>query len=167
MLLFPEYFAGGKAEADAEIEEQIEVEQNSEIEGADEDYVYSDDFELSDGELSDIEDDDEINMYVEKNRDLNPDLPETVTLLETSWGSKVYLVGTAHFSAESQEDVAKVTEIIHIILPLEKQVLMHVHKVLSHRISAFFNVRHSLFSENPVKAENVFRFSVNYKEGKI
>ncbi|XP_052259857.1 traB domain-containing protein-like [Dreissena polymorpha] len=98
---------GGKAEADAEIEEQIEVEQNSEIEGADEDYVYSDDFELSDGELSDIEDDDEINMYVEKNRDLNPDLPETVTLLETSWGSKVYLVGTAHFSAESQEDVAK------------------------------------------------------------
>lgn len=36
-----------------------------------------------------------------------PDLPETVTKLETLHGSKVYVVGTAHFSVESQEDVAK------------------------------------------------------------
>lgn len=36
------------------------------------------------------------------------DLPETVTVLETSHGSKVFVVGTAHFSKESQEDVAAV-----------------------------------------------------------
>jgi pheromone shutdown protein TraB len=29
-------------------------------------------------------------------------------VLDTGWGSKVYLVGTAHFSEESQQDVAKV-----------------------------------------------------------
>ncbi|XP_045111727.1 traB domain-containing protein-like isoform X2 [Portunus trituberculatus] len=34
------------------------------------------------------------------------DLPDTVTRLNTSEGSAVYLVGTAHFSRESQEDVA-------------------------------------------------------------
>lgn len=35
-------------------------------------------------------------------------LPDTVSLLTTPDGGKVYLVGTAHFSMESQEDVAKV-----------------------------------------------------------
>ena len=35
-------------------------------------------------------------------------LPDTVTKLETPEGCKVYVVGTAHFSKESQEDVAKV-----------------------------------------------------------
>jgi len=41
-------------------------------------------------------------------------LPETVTLLTTSDGGKLYLVGTAHFSVESQNDVSKVTNyIIH------------------------------------------------------
>lgn len=35
-------------------------------------------------------------------------LPDTVSLLTTPEGGKVYLVGTAHFSMESQEDVAKV-----------------------------------------------------------
>ncbi|XP_042901587.1 traB domain-containing protein isoform X2 [Parasteatoda tepidariorum] len=35
------------------------------------------------------------------------DLPNTVTVLETKNGSKVFVVGTAHFSLESQEDVAK------------------------------------------------------------
>ncbi|EEB15721.1 conserved hypothetical protein [Pediculus humanus corporis] len=35
-------------------------------------------------------------------------LPDTTIVLETDWGSKVYLVGTAHFSEQSQEDVAKV-----------------------------------------------------------
>lgn len=40
-------------------------------------------------------------------RAVNPDLPETVTVLESLNGGKVYLVGTAHFSLESQEDVAK------------------------------------------------------------
>jgi hypothetical protein len=35
-------------------------------------------------------------------------LPHTVSLLRTPDGGKVYLVGTAHFSVESQEDVSKV-----------------------------------------------------------
>lgn len=35
-------------------------------------------------------------------------LPETVTLLTTPDGAKVYLVGTAHFSEESQNDVSLV-----------------------------------------------------------
>ena len=41
-------------------------------------------------------------------RNPNPNLPETVTILETEDGGKVYVVGTAHFSHSSQEDVAKV-----------------------------------------------------------
>lgn len=35
-------------------------------------------------------------------------LPETVTLLTRPDGGKLYLVGTAHFSVESQNDVSKV-----------------------------------------------------------
>jgi hypothetical protein len=35
-------------------------------------------------------------------------LPDTVSQLTSKDGVKVYLVGTAHFSLESQEDVAKV-----------------------------------------------------------
>ncbi|UYV80704.1 hypothetical protein LAZ67_19001449, partial [Cordylochernes scorpioides] len=38
-------------------------------------------------------------------RQENPVLPETVTVLTTEHGGKVYLVGTAHFSAKSQDDV--------------------------------------------------------------
>ena len=38
-------------------------------------------------------------------------LPETVTLLTTPWGGKLYLVGTAHFSVESQNDVATVNKL--------------------------------------------------------
>lgn len=34
--------------------------------------------------------------------------PDTVAVLKASNGSVVYLVGTAHFSKESQEDVAQV-----------------------------------------------------------
>ena len=38
----------------------------------------------------------------------NPDLPDTVTHLTTEEGANVYLIGTAHLSEESQQDVAKV-----------------------------------------------------------
>ncbi|XP_041976748.1 traB domain-containing protein-like isoform X2 [Aricia agestis] len=38
----------------------------------------------------------------------NEGLPSTVTILDAPDGGKVYLVGTAHFSLESQEDVSKV-----------------------------------------------------------
>ena len=40
--------------------------------------------------------------------DIDNDLPETVIVLTNEFGSKVYIVGTTHFSKESQEDVAKV-----------------------------------------------------------
>ncbi|CAK9826746.1 TraB domain-containing protein [Anthophora retusa] len=39
-------------------------------------------------------------------------LPETVTLLTTPEGGKLYLVGTAHFSTESQNDVAMVIQAV-------------------------------------------------------
>ena len=48
-----------------------------------------------------------INMERLK-RSSSPELPDTVTKIETPEGCKVYLVGTAHFSKESQEDVEKV-----------------------------------------------------------
>lgn len=53
--------------------------------------------------------DDEVvspSLVVRRNPD--PELPETVEVLTTKHGCKVYLVGTAHFSESSQEDVAKV-----------------------------------------------------------
>lgn len=40
--------------------------------------------------------------------EFNNNLPDTVTLLRTPNGNNVYLVGTAHFSEESQKDVALV-----------------------------------------------------------
>ena len=45
-------------------------------------------------------------------------LPETVTLLTTPDGGKLYLVGTAHFSVESQNDVSKVIQAVqpHIVV---------------------------------------------------
>lgn len=42
-------------------------------------------------------------------------LPETVTLLTTPDGGKLYLIGTAHFSIESQNDVSKVAELHSLI----------------------------------------------------
>jgi hypothetical protein len=38
--------------------------------------------------------------------EFNQNLPNTVTLLKTPSGNSVYLIGTAHFSQESQRDVA-------------------------------------------------------------
>lgn len=65
------------------------------------------------GSESDLEDNAELDDDTDCNfqkmwrvREENPKLPETVTLLTTPEGSKVYLVGTAHFSLSSQEDVA-------------------------------------------------------------
>jgi len=42
-------------------------------------------------------------------RQAEPDLPDTVTRLTTPEGSIVYLVGTAHFSDSSKNDVATVS----------------------------------------------------------
>ncbi|XP_057318794.1 traB domain-containing protein isoform X2 [Microplitis mediator] len=45
-------------------------------------------------------------------------LPETVSLLTTPDGGKVYLVGTAHFSEESQNDVSMIIQAVqpHIVM---------------------------------------------------
>lgn len=43
----------------------------------------------------------------------NEGLPNTVTILDVPNGGKVYLVGTAHFSLQSQEDVARVIQEVH------------------------------------------------------
>lgn len=43
-----------------------------------------------------------------KKRQKKPSLPSTVTELDTEDGSKVYVVGTAHFSDSSKKDVVKV-----------------------------------------------------------
>ena len=52
---------------------------------------------------------DELLMNIQHfRRSSSPELPDTVTKLETVDGCKVYLVGTAHFSKESQDDVEKV-----------------------------------------------------------
>ncbi|XP_059052373.1 traB domain-containing protein-like [Achroia grisella] len=49
---------------------------------------------------------------------LDNGLPNTVTVLDAPDGGKVYLVGTAHFSLESQEDVSKVIQEVnpHIVM---------------------------------------------------
>ena len=39
----------------------------------------------------------------------NPELPETCTMLTTSQGAKIFIVGTAHFSRSSHEDVSTVS----------------------------------------------------------
>ncbi|CAK1581261.1 unnamed protein product [Parnassius mnemosyne] len=46
----------------------------------------------------------------ESNADGNEEMPSTVTVLDTPDGGKVYLVGTAHFSIKSQEDVSRVIQ---------------------------------------------------------
>ncbi|GFR92045.1 TraB domain-containing protein [Elysia marginata] len=77
---------------------------------------------LSDGEDEDedyTDDDDREPRPLSAERVPVPisDLPETVTLLEKD-GCQVYLVGTAHFSKESQDDVSKVIQATkpHVIM---------------------------------------------------
>ena len=122
-----------KDQKDADTEQSIEEDIEIVSENEDEDiYVYSDDFEdLESGEESDIEDNDipnpgDMDLIIERMRDPNPELPETVTVLEGEHGSKVYLVGTAHFSEESQQDVRQVSNLMEQVLYLfETNVLAH------------------------------------------
>ncbi|XP_018360508.1 PREDICTED: traB domain-containing protein isoform X1 [Trachymyrmex cornetzi] len=73
-------------------------------------------------------------------------LPETVTLLTTPDGGKLYLVGTAHFSVESQNDVSKIIQAVqpHIvavelcrarvgILQLDEEVLFGYAKNIDYK----------------------------------
>lgn len=73
-------------------------------------------YDLSSGVESDYEDtmdDVELLRLKYHKRQTNPELPETVTVLEAGAGDggcgKVYLIGTAHFSEKSHEDVSKVS----------------------------------------------------------
>lgn len=49
----------------------------------------------------------DIKIYDDIN-EFDKNLPSTVTLLRNQFGSKIYIVGTAHFSKESQDDVSRV-----------------------------------------------------------
>lgn len=64
--------------------------------------------------------DDAVNEVPRREYDPTIDkrLPETVTLLTTPEGGKLYLVGTAHFSVESQNDVSKIIQAVqpHIVV---------------------------------------------------
>lgn len=68
--------------------------------------------------------------------EFDANLPETVSILTTPYGSKVYLVGTAHFSQESQDDVSLVIrnvrpDIVMVELcPARIHILKHDEKTL-------------------------------------
>lgn len=51
-------------------------------------------------------------------RQSSPELPETVTRLAAPDGSLLYLVGTAHFSDSSKKDVATVSGVHGVLLPI-------------------------------------------------
>ena len=63
------------------------------------------------GDESDLEDNPEQPTVERVSRSANPELPDTVTVLKADNGAKVYIVGTAHFSKNSQDDVAKVCSV--------------------------------------------------------
>ncbi|KAJ7372063.1 hypothetical protein OS493_021492 [Desmophyllum pertusum] len=55
----------------------------------------------------------ELLMNIQRlRRSSSPQLPDTVTKLETPEGCKVYIIGTAHFSKESQDDVEKTIQAV-------------------------------------------------------
>lgn len=85
-------------------EEHGEDEEDEDEEDEDED---GNEWVTDEGEESDVEDNVEL-AFPKQRRESNPELPDTVTVLDALHGSKVYLVGTAHFSIESQDDVSKV-----------------------------------------------------------
>lgn len=98
-------------------------------------------------------------LIYESIEDFNKNLPSTVTLLKTPNGDNVYLVGTAHFSEESQKDVAfvirnvrpraVVVELcesrVHILKHDEKTLLEEAKDINVHKIrnviktNGFFN----------------------------
>ena len=90
-------------DADQQSEKYEDLEDDDEEDDDDVD----DDWVSDDGDESDIEDNVEL-VFPFRRRESNPVLPDTVTTLEAGDSCKVYVVGTAHFSMESQEDVSKV-----------------------------------------------------------
>lgn len=76
--------------------------------------------ESPDSEIVVIDDDDDEHPRSTNEYDPSIDekLPETVTLLTTPDGGKLYLIGTAHFSIESQNDVSTIIQAVqpHIVM---------------------------------------------------
>lgn len=68
--------------------------------------------------------------------EFDKNLPDTVTLLTHSSGTKVYLVGTAHFSEQSQDDVSTVIRnvqpniVVVELCPARIHILKHDEKTL-------------------------------------
>lgn len=79
----------------------MDQDNNSEDESASEEELPCLPPGLSDGEAMEL-----LWQLRSRRRQLSPDLPETVTRLSASDGSILYLVGTAHFSDSSKNDVA-------------------------------------------------------------
>lgn len=86
-------------------------------------------------------------------------LPHTVTVLDTPFGSKVYLVGTAHFSHESQDDVSLVirnvrpdivmvelcSSRIHILKHDEKTLLEEARDINLTKVNTSFYILGKLY----------------------
>lgn len=64
-------------------------------------------------------------------KEFDENLPHTVTVLDTPVGSKVYLVGTAHFSTESQDDVSLVIRNVRPDIVMVELCSSRVH-ILKH-----------------------------------
>ncbi|XP_051162730.1 traB domain-containing protein isoform X2 [Leptopilina boulardi] len=76
---------------------------------------------IGSGIESDIEDnlsDTGTNYETKYDPSIDDNLPDTVTILKTPEGGKLYLIGTAHFSVESQNDVSKIINAVqpHIVM---------------------------------------------------
>lgn len=76
-----------------------------------EDGSFGEDDHGNSGDESDLDDNPEMASAEPVNTSANTELPDTVTVLDAENGGKVYIVGTAHFSKNSQDDVAKVCKI--------------------------------------------------------
>lgn len=63
--------------------------------------------------------------------EFDKNLPSTVSLLTNEYGSKVYIVGTAHFSRESQDDVSLVIRNVRPDIVMVELCSARVH-MLSH-----------------------------------
>lgn len=84
---------------------------------------------LPDGQLT-AEHVSNIKLY-KSIEEFDENLPSTVALLRNEYGSKVYIVGTAHFSRESQDDVSLVIRNVHPDVVMVELCASRVH-MLNH-----------------------------------
>ena len=104
---------------------------NDEADGEQHDSELSEaEYDMSSGADSDEAYDNSVELLRVKynTRQDNPILPDTVSVLESEGGGKVYLVGTAHFSEKSQQDVAEV-----IIFPNRVDLLASICNFNHHK----------------------------------